>query len=163
MSFRQENREEATVARESSFAQDFYRVYGSCTSSEKLRALKQKHAAAVSKSKYRGFEAIAFYDTLHAKREFTRKQILMTQQQHVSFNFLTLEERAAELGSRSRALTKQSRRLAYVIGSGDAVVARNILSQNEVEKIVSSSLMQGNLLPEFSDSIDSFEVIMCEI
>lgn len=160
--FRKEGQTEAVVARMSSFAKDFQRVYESCSSLETLKALTEKHTLVVSESKYRGYEAVVFYSTLQTVRKASRKQILQMQQQHVCCNFMTPEERAEELGAKARALSKKSRRLAYVLGSGDAAVARKALSKNEVEKILSYSFMHWSPSPNFSDTLKHLDT-MCEI
>ena len=161
--FRKEGYKEAIIARTSSFATDFHRVYESCSSLEKLQALTEQHTVVVSQSKYRGYEAVVFYRTLQTVRKASVQQILQMHQQHVSCNVMTPEERAEKLGAKSRTLSKKSRRLAYVLGSGDAVVARNTMSKKEMETIVSYSLMQWRESPDSFDTFDHIEGNMCEI
>lgn len=149
--FRKEGRKERVEARKSSFIQDFLKVYDACKSSEKLRSLNQKYYTAVSGSKYRGYEAAVFYNILHKERTVFMRQVLEMQQRHVSCNIMTLDERAEELGNKSRTLSKISRRLAHVIGTGDSVVAHNMVSDKGLEKIVKHYKLKWKPLTEPSD------------
>jgi hypothetical protein len=134
--FRTESRKEAAAARKSSYVKDFLKVYEACKSFEKMRSLKPRNYTAVSGSKYRGYEAAVIYNIIRAGRKGINKQVLELQQQHVSCNIMTPEERAEELWDKSRNLSKVSRRLAHVLGKGDSDVARQMVSNRELKKVM---------------------------
>jgi hypothetical protein len=165
--FRRCNMQEARTARKSVFGKDFHVLYESCTSFEKVRALTQKDVLAVSASIYRGNEFIIFYRLLHKERMAFIKKILTMQQQHSSCNLMTSDERAEQLSATSRSLAKKSRRLANLLGSGDAVVARKMISQDELEKILLYRFTNWTSLPlplpRHSQTIDGSEGAMFEI
>jgi hypothetical protein len=122
--------EQAEQGRKSTFAKEFRRVYEACSSSSKLRELSQKHMHAVSESRYRGSEPAIFFRTLSEERRQIKKKILKTQQQYLSCKeVMTATERMEALGEIARTLTKHSRRLAHVLGSGDAVFARKYCNE----------------------------------
>lgn len=157
--FRDEKRKEAFAAWESSFTSDCRVIYETCESSEKLRFLNQNSTTAVSVSECRGFESVTVCHVTHANRKSIIKQVLKTQQQHAAYNIMTADERAEELGNMSRTLTKVSRRLAYLLGSGDSVVARKMVSQKELKRMVKDHHIQWKTPSAPLDSIDNlFEV-----
>jgi hypothetical protein len=121
--FRRENQKGVVAARHFLFVDDFTNVYDSCASSEKWRALTRAQTMAMSASDHRGLESTLLRGTLLLERKAVVAQILKTQQQHRSlFDLWTTHERAEALAVQARFLATKARRLALVLGAGDALV-----------------------------------------
>jgi hypothetical protein len=130
--FRRENKRITNAARQTSYVADFARVYHSTISSKRLRSLTKKQTVAVADSPNRGFEAAIFLDTLGTDRRACVSQIVEMQDHFLTLgDYLSAEEREQKLAVLSRSLTKQTRRLAFVLGSGDALVAQSMITPAE--------------------------------
>jgi hypothetical protein len=132
--FRRENQKGVVAARHSLFVDSFTNVYDSCASSEKWRALTPSQTMAMSASDHRGLESTLLRGTLLLERKAVVAQILKTQQQHRSlFDLWSTHERAEALAVQARFLATKSRRLALVLGAGDALVVASYRTKGAAE------------------------------
>jgi hypothetical protein len=129
--FRRENIKGVVAARHSLLVDDFTNIYDSCASSEKWRALTPAQTVAMSASDHRGLESTLLRGMLLMERRAVIAQILKTQQQHRSlFDLWTTHERAEALAVQARFLATKSRRLALVLGAGDALVVASFRTED---------------------------------
>lgn len=117
MSFRKDARKEAIMMQKSSYVQNFAAVYEACNKGNFKTVTKER--AYISAASCRGLEVVVF-PTLYNDRKNAIQTVLKTQ---VALpNDMPLEKRHDALASASRFLSKKSRQLARVLGSGDAAV-----------------------------------------
>jgi hypothetical protein len=102
----------------------FMRIYEACTTAEGLRSIRTADAAALSDTSFRGLESVLFN---HSKnRKAVIEKVLVTQEDfrmEILNGDATAGDLPALLGSTSRAMSQHARRLARVLGSGDAIAA----------------------------------------
>jgi hypothetical protein len=138
--FRTASHAEALCARTlSSYKEEFQQLYACCDNSVALRAIPQKHAATVAASQYRGYEALTFIELLRTDRKLITQRVLQTQEEFRRGDMCTSDQLVSLLGSVSQQCSKRSRRLAYVMGNGDAEVARALITSKELEFIMTST------------------------
>jgi hypothetical protein len=121
--FRRESHFETLAARQSSFTTDLIGLYESCTSANGWLVVDPNQVLAVSKSDHRGLELAVHFGTMMTERKAYVQQVLQTQQLQRSLEHWTANERAEALGIQARFVSQTSRRLALVLGAGDALVA----------------------------------------
>jgi hypothetical protein len=128
--FRRESQFETLVARQSSFTTDLMGLYDSCTTSaaaDGLLVVDPKQVLAVSRSDHRGLELAVHFGTIMTERKAYIQQVLQTQRLQRSLDHhWTATERAEALGIQARFVSQTSRRLAHILGAGDALVAREL-------------------------------------
>lgn len=117
MQFRKECRKEVIMMSKSSYRKNFSAVYEACNKGTFKAVTKER--AYISAASCRGLEVVVF-PTLHRDRKNTIQQILRTQAALPCD--IPLEKRQDALASASRFLSKKSRQLARILGSGDAAV-----------------------------------------
>lgn len=138
--FRRMAHTEALCARTSSTYVELFRfMYASCDNSTSLQSLSHSYATTVSSSQYRGFESMVFSDLYRQARKSMSQEVLKVQSDFRFTHRCSSEILEALLASRSKQLSKQSRRVAYVIGEGDADVARSLFTSKELEFIMMST------------------------
>jgi hypothetical protein len=134
--FRHMSHREAFGARTSStYVKQFRFLHASCDNSTSLLSLSRVFASTVASSPYRGYESLVFSDLYRTVRKAIVHEILQAQRDFRSTCHPSPEVLENLLSSRSKQLSKQSRRVAYVIGKGDADVARKIFTSKELEFI----------------------------
>jgi hypothetical protein len=132
--FREESHKHAGKALRSNYAKEFYQVFQACESSKTWNTLNANHSIRLAGSKYRGSEQYIFGALLIPIRRRIHLEILNMQKAwiHAKKNNLqnpkvpqaVIEEQSVEkLGALARSLTERSRRLALLLGQGDAMLA----------------------------------------
>jgi hypothetical protein len=105
-------------------------LYDSCTTSaaaDGLLVVDPKQVLAVSRSDHRGLELAVHFGTIMTERKAYIQQVLQTQRLQRSLDHhWTATERAEALGIQARFVSQTSRRLAHILGAGDALVAREL-------------------------------------
>ena len=143
--FRRMSHMEVLCARTSStYVEQFRFLFASCDSSTTLQSLSHAFASTVASSPYRGYECMVFSDLFRTVRKAMVQEILQVQRDFRSTHHCSSEILAVILASRSKQLSKQSRRVAYVIGEGDADIAHTIYDSNDelgCDMILSSASM----------------------
>lgn len=109
---------------------DFLSMYTSvrsaCKVSEQSNDVKHRWPLRIAESKYRGIEPFLYQSTMK-ERKTVVQGVLSEQRYWTSLGAVaTPTERANAIGEHSRSLTKPHRRLAHLLGSGDAAIARRI-------------------------------------
>jgi hypothetical protein len=138
--FRRMAHTEALCARaSSSYVEQFRFLYASCDDSTSLQSLSHMLASNLASSQYRGFESIVFSDLYRIARKSILQEVLKVQSDYRFTHRCSSEILEALLASRSKQLSKQSRRVAYVIGEGDADVARSLFTSKELEFSMTST------------------------
>jgi hypothetical protein len=138
--FRRMAHTEALCARtSSSYVEQFRFLYASCDNSTSLESLSHTYASNVSASQYRGLEAMVFSDLFRLARKSILQEILQVQSDFRFTHHCSSDILEALLASRSKQLSKQSRRVSYVIGEGDADVARSLFTSKELEFSMTST------------------------
>jgi len=117
MGFRKDARKEAIMIQSSSYSQNFAAVYEACNKGNFKSVTKER--AYISAASCRGLEVVV-YPALHGDRKNAIQTVLRTQA--ALPKEMPLEKRQDALASASRFLSKKSRQLARVLGSGDAAV-----------------------------------------
>ena len=127
--FRRECKQEAIMQQKTSTYRDnFAAVYAACTTGNFKTVTRER--AYISAASCRGLEVVVF-PTLHRDRKNTIATILKTQASLPS-TMTDYSERAETIAAASRYLSKQSRQLARVFGSGDAAV---VIANQRIETI----------------------------
>lgn len=156
----------AMVARQSSFHAQFAKVYHSCSCTEKMRSLPAKETMIVAESEFRGCESVIFCDTLVADRKSYVRKIVELQKEYDSTSNNT-NDGAAERGlaDQARSFSRKSRRLAFLLASGDELLAKSIRSSPDLQSTASFQTMKTwKSLSTFSDGVSgSDEVQRCEV
>jgi hypothetical protein len=144
--FRHQNHKEAFLARKltsSLYNENMLELYNQCTKSiSLLSGPHNKLATIVASSIHRGHEALIFFELFRKDRKRMVKDLLKAQDEFRSTsdgNHYTVDQLSTMLGSKSRILSRKSRRFAYVIGLGDAEVAKKLISSKELQCIMTST------------------------
>jgi hypothetical protein len=119
--FRRLCRKEVRTARKTTYRTDFRKLYTACEEGDVTSVMQEKQA--IANSSCRGLELLIFPD-LHSDRKTAIRTIIRTQKALPVC--LTAEHREKALASVSRFLSKQTRQLSHLLGTGDAAVARTI-------------------------------------
>jgi hypothetical protein len=131
---RREMYSEALVVRESTsstYTQQFHELCSSCDKSLSVVSLPYQLAKTVAESEYRGYESLIFLEVLRLKQQDIILEVLSTQE-HLR-RTCTFEQLSTELYTVSTGLTERSRRLAFMMGIGDANVASQHVTSSERE------------------------------
>lgn len=88
--------------------------------------IMRKAPIRIAESKYRGIEPF-LYESIMNDRKCIVKKILNKQQQWTALGpMVTEDERALAIAELSHELTRPYRKLAHLLGSGDAAIARRL-------------------------------------
>lgn len=113
-------------------------------------------ASFVSSSQHRGQETLIFYELFHNERKRMAAELLLAQTT-CRTNY-TPDDLSAMLASVAKALSRRSRRFAYMTGLGDAEVALKQFSSREIKCIMSTIGKQQNKgYKGFNDETSSTE------
>lgn len=134
--FRQDCKQEAISQQKTEYRKHFAAVYDACKKGSFKAVTKQR--AYISAASCRGLEAVV-YSALQADRKNLLITVLKTQ--HAIPQSFSQQKREDTIASASRFLSKQSRQLARVLGSGDAavVVANERLAASSNSKAASAA------------------------
>lgn len=149
--FREDSYKQAEKALRSNYAKEFYKVYQACESSKSWNTLNASHSIRLAGSKYRGTEPCIFRALLIPIRRRIHMEILGMQKAYLQKKTTNLHDpkvpRAAmeeqfveKLGAVSRCLTERSRRLALLLGQGDAMIAPQSHSHSPFREVDSPFL-----------------------
>jgi hypothetical protein len=125
--FRRECKQEAILQQKTLYRDNFAAVYAACTTGIFKNVTRER--AYISAATCRGLEVVVF-PTLHNDRKNMIATVLRTQASlpdHMNYT-----ERMETIASASRFLSKQTRQLARVLGSGDAAV---VVANQRIESL----------------------------
>jgi hypothetical protein len=107
------------------YMQHFMKIYGACATANGLRSIRTADSAALSDTPLRGLESVLLNNMKNRKAVI---QAVLTKQEDMQLVILngdaSAEDLTTALSLTSRALSQHARRLARVLGSGDAFAAR---------------------------------------
>jgi hypothetical protein len=111
-----------TKSAETEYVKNFRKVYDSCKTSQGLYDLKRHECVELSISRFRGLENFIFTSTLHKNRRTIIKCVVLTQARLPAD--MSQEDRQLKLAATSKALSRQPRRIARVLGVCDDAAVR---------------------------------------
>lgn len=127
--FRREAKRKAFAATkevDSNFIPYFKKVFDACATADGLRSIRTADSVYLSNTPFRGLEPVLFKTLFD--RSGTIQAVLVQQEalrlENLNGGGVDAEDNLAALSATSRALSQHSRRLARVLGSGDAICAR---------------------------------------
>lgn len=106
------------------YKRQFMKIYDACHTADGLRSIRTADSATLSDTNTRGLESVLFN---HSKNRKAIIQAVLAKQEDVLLDILNgdaaAEELPATLALASRTMSQHARRLARVLGSGDAIAA----------------------------------------
>jgi hypothetical protein len=123
----------------SPYMDKFIELHRSCARSIPITQSRSQVTLAsyVSSSQHRGQETLIFYELFHTERKRMVKELL--QAQEACRLTCSADDLSATLASVSKALSRRSRRFAYMTGLGDEEIAWKQISAKELKVIIMST------------------------
>ena len=123
----------------SAYMDKFIELHRSCARSIPITQSRSQKALAsfVSSSQHRGQESLIFYELFHNERKRMTAELLLAQAM-CNKNY-TADDLSDMLATAAKALSRRSRRFAYMTGLGDAEVAWKQISSKELKYIMSTT------------------------